>query len=54
VAWTDRDGSARQTVLSQPEVVRLNTLAHRLGVSKAELLRQAAHLPAARKNESGS
>ena len=54
VAWTDRDGTARQTVLSQPEVVRLNTLAHRFGVSKSELLRQAAHLPAARKSESGS
>lgn len=45
VKWTDRDGSDRLTVLSQTEVVRLNTLAHRLGISKAELLRQAAHIP---------
>jgi hypothetical protein len=48
VAWTDRDGTARQTVLSQAEVVRLNILAQRLGISKAELLRQAAHIPVAK------
>ena len=48
VAWTDRDGTGRQTALSQPEVVRLNVLAHRLGVSKSELLRQAAHIPVAK------
>ena len=46
VKWTDRDGSDRVTVLAQTEVVRLNTIAHRLGISKAELLQQAAHLPA--------
>ncbi len=45
VKWTDRDGSERITVLGQPEVVRLNALAHRLGVSKLELLQQAAHIP---------
>lgn len=45
VKWTDRDGSERVTVLSQAEVVRVNTLAHRLGISKPELLRQAAHIP---------
>ncbi len=48
VAWTDRDGSDRLTVLAQPEVVRLNTIAHRLGISKGELLRQAAHIPVAK------
>lgn len=45
VAWVDRDGSNRQTTLTQPEVVRLNQLAQRLKVSKAEALRQAAHIP---------
>lgn len=45
VAWKDRDGTARQTALTQSEAVRLNTIAHRLGISKAELLRQAAHIP---------
>lgn len=48
VKWTDRDGTERVTVLSQTEVVRLNTLAHRLGISKAEILRQAAHIPVAK------
>ena len=48
VAWIDRDGTPRQTVLNQAEVVRVNTLASRLGISKVELLRQAAHLPAAK------
>jgi hypothetical protein len=47
VRWVDRDGSERMTTLSQPDVVRLNALAHQLGVSKDALLRQAAHLPAA-------
>ena len=46
VKWTDRDGSDRLTVLAQVEAVRLNTLAHRLGISKVELMQQAAHLPA--------
>jgi hypothetical protein len=49
VKWVDRDGSDRQTTLTQAEVVRLNTIAHRLGISKAELLRQAAHIPVANK-----
>lgn len=48
VAWVDRDGTARQTVLNQAEAVRLNTIAHRLHISKAELLRQAAHIPVTR------
>lgn len=45
VKWTDRDGSARITVLSGPEAARLNTLAHQLGLSKGDLLQQAAHIP---------
>ena len=48
VKWTDRDGSERLTVLGQAEVVRLNTIAHRQGISKGELLRQAAHIPVAK------
>jgi hypothetical protein len=45
VHWVDRDGVARQTALTQPEVVRLNVISSRLGISKAELMRQAAHIP---------
>lgn len=48
VKWVDRDGSDRQTALNQAEATRLNTLAHRLGISKVELMRQAAHLPVAK------
>ena len=48
VKWVDRDGSDRQTTLTQPEVVRLNTIAERLGTSKSELLRRAAHIPVAK------
>jgi hypothetical protein len=48
VKWVDRDGSDRQTTLTQPEVVRLNTIAARLGTSKSELLRRAAHIPVAK------
>ncbi len=48
VKWVDRDGVERQTALSQPEVVRLNTIASRLGVSKSEVLRRAAHIPVER------
>lgn len=54
VKWTDRDGSERITVLSQADVVRLNTLAHGLKISKAELLRQAAHIPVAKGPLTGS
>lgn len=49
VRWVDRDGTDRVTTLSQTEVVRLNALAHKLGVSKDAVLRQAAHLPAAKR-----
>jgi hypothetical protein len=45
VAWVDRDGTQRQTTLTQAEVVRLNVIAHGLGVSKGEALRRAAHIP---------
>lgn len=45
VAWTDRDGTARQTTLSQPDNARVTALAQRLGISKPELLRRAAHIP---------
>ncbi len=48
VKWVDRDGTDRQTVLSQPEAVRLNTIAARLKISKSELMRQAAHIPVAK------
>ncbi len=48
VNWTDRDGTARLTALTQPEVVRLNALAQRLKLSKSEVLRQAAHIPVAK------
>ncbi|MDB6126429.1 MAG: hypothetical protein JWM35_325 [Verrucomicrobia bacterium] len=48
VQWTDRDGTPRVTALNQTEIVRVNTLAGKLGISKVELLRQAAHLPVAK------
>ena len=45
VAWVDRDGTERQTALGQADVVRMNQIAGRLGVSKSEVLRRAAHVP---------
>jgi hypothetical protein len=45
VKWVDRDGTDRQTALTQAEAVRLNTIAGRLKISNKELLRQAAHIP---------
>src|SRR5258708_7838899 len=45
VKWVDRDGTDRQSTLTQVEVVRLNVIAQRLGTSKSEVLRQAAHIP---------
>jgi hypothetical protein len=45
VSWTDRDGTSRQTTLTQAEVVRLNVIAQSLGASKSEALRRAAHIP---------
>lgn len=48
VKWVDRDGTDRQTVLTAAEATRLNAIAHRLGVSKPEVMRQAAHIPVAK------
>ena len=48
VAWKDRDGSDRVTVMCPTEATKVNVLAQRLGVGKAEVLRQAAHVPAAK------
>ena len=48
VAWVDRDGTERHTVLSPAEVVRLNTIAGGLRISKTEALRRAAHVPVAK------
>ena len=48
VKWVDRDGTDRVTTFTQAEAVRLNSLAQRLGIGKAELMRQAAHLPVAK------
>jgi hypothetical protein len=48
VQWKDRDGTNRQTSLSQAEVVRLNIIAQEAGTSKSEVLRQAAHVPVAK------
>lgn len=45
VKWTDRDGTERMTVLTTADAAKLNGLAHRLKVSKGEVLRQAAHIP---------
>jgi len=45
VSWVDRDGVDRTTVLSQADVVRLNTIASRMRISKSEVLRRAAHVP---------
>ena len=45
VKWTDRDGTERQTTLTLAEATRLNVIAQRLGISKVELMRQAAHIP---------
>ena len=48
VEWVDRDGSQRHTTLSPAEATRLNALAQKLGTSKSEVLRQAAHIPVAK------
>lgn len=48
VKWVDRDGTPRETSLSQPEVVRLNKIAAQLRVSKSEVMRLAAHVPVAK------
>ena len=48
VKWTDRDGTERQTTLTQAEATRLNAIAQRQAISKVELMRQAAHIPVAK------
>lgn len=48
VNWTDRDGTARLTALSQSEVSHLDVLSRRLKLSRSDLLRQAAHIPIAK------
>ena len=48
VKWTDRDGTERITTLTAADAARLNALARHHRVSLPELMRQAAHLPAAR------
>jgi hypothetical protein len=45
VKWVDRDGTDRLTALTNAEAVRLNVIASRLGTSKGEVLRRAAHIP---------
>ena len=48
VSWIDRDGTERQTALSQAEASRLKVIAQRLKVSQSDVLRQAAHIPLAK------
>ena len=48
LTWVDRDGTQRQTALTQAEAVRLNAIAQRLKTSKSDVLRQAAHIPVAK------
>lgn len=50
VRWVDRDGSERITTLNAADAVRLNALAHQLHLGKDALLRQAAELPAAKRD----
>lgn len=45
ITWTDRDGTKRLTVLTEPEFTRLKKLSAGLRLSPAEALRQAAHIP---------
>lgn len=48
VDWVDRDGTERSTMLTPADAARINKLAHALKISKAEVLRQAAHIPVKR------
>ena len=54
VRWVDRDGTDRITSLSQADTARLNAIAQKLGVNKDAVLRQAAHLPVARRPIEGN
>lgn len=49
VRWTDRDGTARVTTMTETDSARLNGLAKQLGLSREALLQQASHLPAIRR-----
>lgn len=51
VKWIDRDGTERVSALSIEDAAHVNKLAHQLGISKAEVLRQAAHIPVKRVSE---
>ena len=48
LTWVDRDGTPRQTALTQAEAARLNAIAQLFKVSKSDVLRQAAHIPVAK------
>lgn len=48
VKWTDRDGTERQTSFTSAEAARINGIAQRLGTSKQEVMRRAAHIPVAK------
>jgi len=45
IKWVDRDGTPRQTMLSQAELTQVSAIARRIKCSPAEVLRQAAHKP---------
>ena len=47
VSWVDRDGTRRQTALTEAEATRLKRLAHAEGLAGAELLRRIAFIPQA-------
>ena len=49
VRWVDRDGTARITTLNDADAMRLNTLARQLGIGSDAVLREASHLPAAKR-----
>ena len=49
VRWVDRDGSARITTLNEADAARVSSLARQLGIGNDALLRQAAHLAAAKR-----
>lgn len=49
VRWVDRDGTARITTLNEADGSRLNALARRLGIGSDAVLREAAHLPVAKR-----
>lgn len=48
IKWTDRDGTARLTVLNAVDNTRVCNLARQLKSSPAEVLRQVAFIPVAK------